>query len=59
MKQTEKLRQLIAREGAVIAPCAYDALTARIIETSGFELIGTTGVTECMEQFLEVLTTVF
>lgn len=43
MKQTEKLRQLIAREGAVIAPCAYDALTARIIETSGFELIGTTG----------------
>lgn len=43
MTKTKKLRELLNRDGATIAPCAYDALTARMIELSGFELIGTTG----------------
>lgn len=43
MDTKKKLRELITREGAVMAPCAYDALSARCIEEAGFELIGTTG----------------
>lgn len=43
MIKTQRLRELLKRPGAVVAPCAYDALTARLIEMTGFELIGTTG----------------
>ncbi len=43
MDMRKKLRELIARDGVVMAPCAFDALSARCIEDAGFELIGTTG----------------
>lgn len=43
MKKTGKLRQLLAGKETLLAPCAYDALTARMIEISGFSLMGTTG----------------
>ena len=43
MTRTGRLRELIRREGAILSPCAYDALTARIIEITGFEMMGTTG----------------
>lgn len=43
MTKTRKLRELIKRDGAIISPCAYDALTARVIEVTGFEMMGTTG----------------
>lgn len=43
MKRTAVLRQLLAGKETLIAPCAYDALTARMIEVSGFSLMGTTG----------------
>ena len=43
MTRTGRLKELIRREGAVLSPCAYDALTARIIEITGFEMMGTTG----------------
>jgi 2-methylisocitrate lyase-like PEP mutase family enzyme len=33
----------LAAKGGVIAPCAFDALSAKAIEWAGFELIGTTG----------------
>lgn len=43
MIKTKKLRDLINRDKVVIAPCAFDALSSRIIEYSGFELVATTG----------------
>lgn len=43
MTQAANLRELLKRDGAIISPCAYDSLTARIIEETGFEMMGTTG----------------
>jgi 2,3-dimethylmalate lyase len=37
------LRDLLARPGAVTAPGAYDALTARIVEAAGFPAVYMTG----------------
>ena len=42
-KQNKKLRQLLADNDYLIAPCAYDALSARAIQAAGFSLAGTTG----------------
>ena len=39
----KKLRQLIAERDYIIAPGAYDALSAKAIEKAGFEVVGTTG----------------
>jgi methylisocitrate lyase len=38
-----ELRSLIKQEGLIAAPSAYDALTAKLIEISGFKAISTTG----------------
>ncbi len=43
MIKARTLRELLARDGATPAPCAYDALSARCIELAGFELAATTG----------------
>lgn len=42
-RMTTKLRRLLKEKDYLMAPCAYDALTAKCIEASGFDLIGTTG----------------
>ena len=42
-EKTKKLRQLISGEGSIIAPCIYDAISARAVEATGFEAAGTTG----------------
>lgn len=42
-KQNKKLRELLASNNYLIAPCAYDALSARAIEAAGFPIAGTTG----------------
>lgn len=42
-EQTRRLRKLLFSDRVLIAPGAYDALTARAIEKAGFDLIGTTG----------------
>ena len=39
----KKLRELLAANDYLIAPCAYDALSARAIEAAGFPIAGTTG----------------
>lgn len=39
----KKLRELLAANDYLIAPCAYDALSARAIEATGFPIAGTTG----------------
>lgn len=42
-KQAKKLRKLLAENEYLVAPCAFDALTARAIEAAGFQVAGTTG----------------
>ena len=42
-KQSKKIRRLLAENDYLIAPCAYDALSARAIQASGFSIAGTTG----------------
>ena len=43
MKSTQRLRELLARPGAVMAPGVADALNARLVKRHGFEAIYMTG----------------
>ena len=43
MNPARKFRELLNRKEPILTPAAYDALTARIIEMAGFELIGISG----------------
>ncbi len=43
MKKTTRLRKLLARPGVLVMPMAYDALSARLIERAGFDVVGVTG----------------
>jgi 2-methylisocitrate lyase-like PEP mutase family enzyme len=43
MKTARRLRELINRPGITMAPGAYDAFSARLIETAGFEAVYMTG----------------
>ena len=43
MTPRQKLRSLLSRPGYVIAPGAYDTLTARLVEFAGFEAVYLTG----------------
>ena len=43
MKTTTKLRQLISEPGIIVAPGAYDCLTARLIERAAFPAVYMTG----------------
>lgn len=43
MDTKQRLRELIAGDGVVMAPCAFDAISARCIERAGFDLVATTG----------------
>ena len=43
MKPSTRLRQLLQSDGLVLAPGAYDALSAKIIETCGFSAVYMTG----------------
>ena len=51
VRQTTKLRELLATNDYLVAPCAYDALSARAIQAAGFKIAGTTGM-ECTVQSL-------
>lgn len=42
-KMTTKLRRLLKENKYLIAPCAYDALSARAIQAAGFPIAGTSG----------------
>jgi len=39
----QRLREMLQGEGTLLRPCAYDALSAVLIERAGFSVIGTTG----------------
>jgi 2-methylisocitrate lyase-like PEP mutase family enzyme len=43
MNQATQFRALLRRDGMVIAPGAYDCITARLIERAGFETVYMTG----------------
>src|SRR5580700_6476493 len=43
MKATTKLRQLLARKDMLVAPGAYDGITARLVEQAGFPAAYMTG----------------
>src|SRR5579872_29553 len=43
MTQASQFRTLMRREGMVVAPGAYDCITARLIERAGFETVYMTG----------------
>ncbi len=43
MKTTTRLRQMLGDPGIIVAPGAYDCLTARIIEREGFQAVYMTG----------------
>jgi 2-methylisocitrate lyase-like PEP mutase family enzyme len=43
MNKKARFRQLLSKEGIIVAPGAYDALSARIIEKAGFDTIYVTG----------------
>ena len=49
MKKTAKLRKLLNAPGLVIVPAAYDCLSARCVEATGFKAVFQTGagVREC------------
>lgn len=42
-KARKKLRKLLWERKYLVAPCGYDALSAKAIEASGFDVMGTTG----------------
>jgi 2-methylisocitrate lyase-like PEP mutase family enzyme len=43
MNQAARFRELMRRDGMVVAPGAYDCITARLIERAGFETVYMTG----------------
>src|SRR5579872_4195392 len=43
MGQTARMRELLRRDGMVVAPGAYDCITARLIERAGFAAVYMTG----------------
>ena len=43
LKKTTMLRKLLDREEIILMPDAYDSLSAKVIEKTGFECCGTTG----------------
>ena len=43
MSKAKLLRDLLESKEVIMAPCAYDAISAKSIEAAGFRLIGTTG----------------
>jgi 2-methylisocitrate lyase-like PEP mutase family enzyme len=43
MTQTSRFRALLQRDGMIIAPGAYDCITAKLIEQAGFAAVYMTG----------------
>jgi 2-methylisocitrate lyase-like PEP mutase family enzyme len=43
MTQAARFRELLKRDGMVVAPGAYDCITARLIERAGFDCVYMTG----------------
>jgi len=51
MKHTQRLRELLAADTIIVAPGAYDALSACLVQEAGFEVIYATGAGIANSQF--------
>jgi carboxyvinyl-carboxyphosphonate phosphorylmutase len=47
MRKTTRLRKLLEEPGIVAMPCSYDSLTAKLIEQTGYKVVGVTGAGLC------------
>ena len=47
MRKTTRLRKLLAEPGIIAMPCSYDSLTAKLIEKTGYKIVGVTGAGVC------------
>ena len=47
MRKTTRLRKLLEEPGIVAMPCSYDSLTAKLIERTGYKIVGVTGAGLC------------
>ena len=43
MRQASRFRDLLSRDGMIVAPGAYDCITAKLIEQAGFAAVYMTG----------------
>lgn len=43
MTRSKSFRELLEKPGLLLRPCAYDALSAILVERAGFSVVGTTG----------------
>jgi 2-methylisocitrate lyase-like PEP mutase family enzyme len=43
MKPSARFRHLLAQSGLIVAPGAYDGLSAKLIEQAGFDVVYATG----------------
>ena len=46
-RKTTRLRKLLADPGIIAMPCSYDSLTAKLIEKTGYSVVGVTGAGVC------------
>ena len=46
-RKTTRLRKLLAEPGIIAMPCSYDSLTAKLIEKTGYSVVGVTGAGVC------------
>ena len=47
MRKTTRLRKLLEEPGIIAMPCSYDSLTAKLIEKTGYKVVGVTGAGVC------------
>ncbi len=47
MRKTTRLRKLLEEPGIITMPCSYDSLTAKLIERTGYKIVGVTGAGLC------------
>jgi carboxyvinyl-carboxyphosphonate phosphorylmutase len=47
MRKTTRLRKLLKEPGIIAMPCSYDSLTAKLIEKTGYKVVGVTGAGVC------------
>ena len=47
IRKTARLRKLLEEPGIVAMPCGYDCLTTKLIEKTGYKVVGVTGAGVC------------
>ncbi len=50
MKTTTRLRELLRKPDMIVAPGAWDGITARLVEQAGYDVVYMTGAGTSMAQ---------